>query len=98
MGVKVGPAAYQQMVQYVTKNCPQSRPYIDEILSSTGSKVIDPGKLTLEQKQEPQTLQKYFEAHYEDSCKIFDALEEAQLTVKPLRIAAKSPPTVKSWP
>ena len=86
MGVKVGPAAYQQMVQYVTRNCPQSRPYIDDILSSTGSKVIDPGKLTIEQKQEPETLRKYFEAHYEDLCKLFDAVEEAQLTVKPSKV------------
>ena len=86
MGVKVEPAAYQQMVQYVTRNCPQSRPYIDDILSSTGSKVIDPGKLTIEQKQETETLRKYFEAHYEDLCKLFDALEEAQLTVQPSKV------------
>ena len=39
MGVHVGPAAYQQMVQYVTRNCPQSRPYIDDILSSSGRNV-----------------------------------------------------------
>ena len=75
MGVKVGPAAYQQMVPYVTRNCLQSRPYIDDILSSTGSKVLNPGKLTIEQKQEPKTPRKYFEAHYEDLCKLFHALE-----------------------
>ena len=86
MGVKVGPAAYQQMVQYVTRNCPQSRPYIDEILSSSGRNVLEPDKLTIEQKQQPGTLKKYFEAHYEDLCKMFDALEEAQLTVKPSKV------------
>ena len=82
MGVKVGPAAYQQMVQYMTRNCQQSHHSFDDILSSTGSKVVDPGKLTIEQKQEPETLRTYSEAHYEDLCKLFDALEEAQLTVK----------------
>ena len=86
MGVKAGSAAYEQMVQYVTRNCSQSRPYIDDILSSTGSKVIDPGKLTMEQKQEPETLRKYFEAHYEDLCNLFDALQEAQLTAKPSKV------------
>ena len=86
MGVKVGPAAYRQMVQYVTRNCPQSRPYIEDILSSTGSKVIDPVKPTVEQKQEPETLRKYVEAHYKDFSKLFDALEEAQLTVKPSKV------------
>ena len=83
ISVKVGPAAYQQMVRYVTRNCPQSRPYIDDIFSSTGSKLIDPGKLTIEQKQEPETFRTYVEAHYEDLCKPFDALEEAQVTVMP---------------
>ena len=86
MGVKVWPAAYQQMVHYATRNCPQSRPYIDDILSSTGSKGIDPGKLTIEQKQEADTLRKYFDAHYEDLCKLCDALEEAQWTVKPSKV------------
>ena len=52
MGVKVGPAAYQRMVQYVTRNCPQSRPYIDDILSSSGCNVLEPDKLTIEHKQQ----------------------------------------------
>ena len=86
MGVKVGPAAYQQMVQYVTCNCPQSQPYIDDILSSSGRNVLEPDKLTIEQKQQPGTLRKYFEVHYEDLCKMFDALEEAQLAVKPSKV------------
>ena len=47
MGVIVGPAAYQQMVQYVTRNCPQSRPYIDDILSLSGRNVLEPDKLTI---------------------------------------------------
>ena len=86
MGVEVGPAAYQQMVQYVTRNCPQSQPYIDDILLSSGRNVLEADKHTIEQKQQPGTLRKYFEAHYEGLCKIFDALEEAQLTVKPSRV------------
>ena len=36
MGVKLGPAAFQEMVQHVTRKCPASRPYIDDILSSSG--------------------------------------------------------------
>ena len=86
MGVKVGPAAYQQMVQYVTRSCPQSRPYIDDILSSFGKAVMEPDKLTIEQKQEPVTLQEYFEPHHVDLCKLFDALKEEQLTVKPAKV------------
>ena len=86
MGVKVGPAAYQQMVQYVTRNCSRSRPYIDDILSSSGRNILEPDKLTIEQKQQTGTLKKYFEAHYEDLCEMFDALEEAQLTVKPSKV------------
>ena len=31
-------------------------------------------------------LKKYFEAHYEGLCKMFDALEQAQLTVKPSKV------------
>ena len=94
MGVKVGPAAYQEMVQYVTRNCPKSCPCIDDILSSTGSKVIDQDKLTIEQNDELQTLQKYFEARYEDLCKLLEALEKAQLTVKP----SKGPPVEAGSP
>ena len=86
MGVKVGPAAYQQMVQHVTCNCPQSRPYIDDILSSSGRNVLEPNKLTIEQKQQAGTLRKYLEAHNEDLCKMCDALEEAQLKVKPSKV------------
>ena len=86
MGVKVGPAAYQQIVQYMTRNCPQAGPYIDDILSSTGKVVLALDKLTIEEKQEPGTLRKYFEALYADLCKPFDALEEAQLLVKPAKV------------
>ena len=82
---KVGTAAYQQMGQYVTRNCPQSQPYNDDILWS-GRKVSEPNKLTIEQKQQPETLREYFGAHYEDLCKMFDALEEAQLGVKPSKV------------
>ena len=86
MGVKVGPGAYQRNVQYVICNCPQSGHYIDDILSSTGKAVLEPDKLTIEQKQEPGMLRKYFEPHYADLCKLFDTLEEAQLTVKPAKV------------
>ena len=86
MGGKVGPAAYQQIVQYVTRNCPQSQPYNDNILSSSGRNNLEPDKLTIEQKRQPGTPRKYFEAHYQDLCKMFDAREEAQLTVKPSKV------------
>ena len=83
MGVKVGPAAFQEMVQHVTRNCPSSKPYIDDIMSSNGKEILDPQKTTIAQKQEPEMLQKYFQAHAEKLCALFDALAEAQLTVKP---------------
>ena len=47
MGVKVGPAAYQQMVQYVARNCPLPRPYIDDILSLSGRNFLEPDKLKI---------------------------------------------------
>ena len=82
MGVKVGPAAYQEMVQHVTKKCPSSRPYIDDILSANGREELVPGKVTVSQKQEPEVLEKYFQKHYEDLLSLFEALERAMLTVK----------------
>ena len=83
MGVKVGPAAYQEMVQHVTKKCPSFRPYIDDILSANGREELVPGKVTVSQKQEPEVLEKYFQKHYEDLFSLFEALERAMLTVKP---------------
>ena len=83
MGVNVGPAVYQEMVQHVTRNCPSPQPYIDDIMSSNGKEILDPQKTTLAEKQEPQTLHKYFEAHTEKRCALFDALAATQLTVKP---------------
>ena len=83
MGIKVGPAAYQEMVQHITHNCPSSKPYIDDIMSSNGKETLDPGKTTLAEKQEPAMLRRYFEAHTEKRCTLFDALAAAQLTVKP---------------
>ena len=80
MGVKLGPAAYREMVQHVTRNCPSSEPYIDDIMSSNGKEILNPPKTTLAEKQEPQTLCKYFEAHTEKRCALFDALAAAQLT------------------
>ena len=83
MGVKVGPAAYQQMVQQITRNSPSSKPYIDDIPTSNGNEALDPGKTTLAEKQEPAMLCKYFEAHTEKRCTLFDALAAAQLAVEP---------------
>ena len=83
MGVKVSPAAFQEMVQHVTRNCPSSKPYIDDIMSSNGKEILGPQKTTIAQKQEPEMLQKYFQAHAEKLCALFDALAEPQLTVKP---------------
>ena len=83
MGVKVGPAAYQEMMQHVTHNCPSSKPYIDDIMLSNGKEILDPGKTTLAEKQEPAMLRRYFEAHTEKACTLFDALAAAQLTVRP---------------
>ena len=82
-GVKVGPAAYQEMEQHVTRNCPSYKPYIDDIMSSNGKETLDPRKNTSAEKQEPAMLRRYFEAHTEKLCTLFDALGAAQLTVKP---------------
>ena len=83
IGVKVGPAAFQELVQHVTRNCPSSKPYIDDILSSNGKEILNPQKTTIAEKQEQKMLQKNFQAHAEKLCALFDALAEAQLTVKP---------------
>ena len=72
MEVKVGPAANQEMVHHVTRNCPTSKPNIDDIMSSHGKEILDPGKTTLAEKQEPAMLCRYFEAHTETLCTFFD--------------------------
>ena len=38
MGVKEGPQAFQRMVAYCLKDSPDSRPYIDDVLTGTGKK------------------------------------------------------------
>ena len=82
MGVKVGPAAYQEMVQDVTRRCPAARPYIDDILASSGRESID-GAQTVADKQRPGILEKYFQKHFDEVWQLFEALEAAELTVKP---------------
>ena len=44
MGVRVGPAAFQETVQHVTRNCPSSKRYIDGIMSSNDKEILDPRK------------------------------------------------------
>ena len=46
MGVKVGPQAFQRMVAYCLKDCPDSRPYIDDVLTGTGKKYACQGQVT----------------------------------------------------
>ena len=83
MGVKVGPAAYQEIVQHMTRNCPSSKSYDDHIMSSNGKEILDPQKTTLAEKKEPHTLRNCFEAHTKTFCALFDVLAAAQLTAKP---------------
>ena len=52
-------------------------------MTSSGKEILDPQKTTIARKQEPEMPQKYFQAHAEKLCALFDALAEAQLTVKP---------------
>ena len=83
MGVKMAPAAYQDMVQHVTHNCPSSKPYIDDIMFPNENKILDPKKTTLAEGPERQTLRKYFDAPTKKLCALFDVLAAAELTVKP---------------
>ena len=39
MGVKVGPQHFQRLLAWVVRNCPFSGPYIDDVLTGTGSSV-----------------------------------------------------------
>ena len=41
MGVREGPVAFQEMVQHVTRSCPSSKPYIDDIMSTNGKEILD---------------------------------------------------------
>ena len=83
MGVKVGPAAYQELVQHLTRNCPSARPYIDVILNANGSEDLVPEATTIHDKQKPAVIEKYFDKHHDDVFQLLEALEKANLTVKP---------------
>ena len=39
LGVKVGPQVFQRLVASVVRNCPFSGPYINDVLTGTGSSV-----------------------------------------------------------
>ena len=88
MGVKVGPATFQEMVQHVTRKYPASTPYIDDILSLSGK-----GQLPTQQRdiplhvtmEDPVIRGGYIKQHYQDLVALFQALEEAKLTVKPTK-------------
>ena len=82
MGVKVGPAGYQEMVQHVVRHCPAARPYIDDILAATGRESLK-GAKSIHEKQRPEFIHEYYERHFRDNWTLFEALEEAELTVKP---------------
>ena len=82
MKVKVGPAEYEEMFQHVTRRCPAARPYIDDILASSGRESID-GAQTVADKQGPDTQEKYFQKHFDEVRQLFKALEAADLSVKP---------------
>ena len=83
MGVKVGPVGYQQMVQHITRNCPSSKPYIDNIMSPNKKEILDPQKTNLAEQREPRTLRKYFHAPTKKLCPLCDVLASAQITIKP---------------
>ena len=59
MGVMVGPAAFEEMVQHVTRHSPAPRQYIDDMLSSSGKKILEDDKvIPLHAKMKnPQTRQ-----------------------------------------
>ena len=82
MAVKVGPAAYQEMVQHVVQHGPAARLYIDKILAATGRESLK-GAKSIHDKQSPEFIHEYYEKHFRDVLMPFEALEEAELTVKP---------------
>ena len=85
-GVKVGIAAFQEMVRHVTRKCPASKPYIDDILSSSGKSQLPTQQrdIPLHVKMEdPVIREEYDKQHYQDLVALFQALEEAKLTVMP---------------
>ena len=81
MGVKVSPAAYQEMVRHVVRHCPAARPYIDDILAATGRESLK-GAKSIHKKKSPQFIHKYHHKRFRDVWTLFEALEEAELTVK----------------
>ena len=86
MGVKVGPAAFQEIVQHVTLKCLASRPYIDDILSSSGRSQLPTQQqdIPLPVKMEDPVIRGgYIKKHYQDLVALLQAPEEAKLTVKP---------------
>ena len=82
MGVKVGRAAYEEIVQHVVRHCPAARPYIDDILAATGRESLK-GAKSIHQKQSREFIHEYYVKHFQDVWTLFDSSEEAELTVKP---------------
>ena len=82
MGVNVGPAAYQQMVQHVVEHCPAARPYIHHILAATGRESLTRAKC-IHEKRSPELIHGYYEKRFQVVSRLFEPLEEAELTVKP---------------
>ena len=96
MGIKVGPQVFERMVQHVLRNCmPESGPYIDDVLSSTGKlppwqrekgKLMDSDAYCDSDPQPPDSVQEWdacFEHHCQICFRMFKAFADAGLTVKP---------------
>ena len=88
MGVKVGPQAFQRMVAYCLKDCPDSRPYIDDVLTGTGKKYACQGQVTDHRHiqhimKDPDKRQEYLQDHYAALHHLFTNLAKAKLYVKP---------------
>ena len=82
MVAKVGPAAYQEIVQHVVRHCPAQRLYIDDILAATGRESLK-GAKSMHEEQSREFVQEYSEKHFCDVWTLCEPLEEADLTVGP---------------
>ena len=88
MGVKVGPQAFQRMVAYCLKDCPATKPCIDDVLTGTGKKygyqgrVMDHNRIQSIMK-DPVACHEYLQDHFQGLYHLFSSSAKAKFYVKP---------------
>ena len=88
MGVTVGPEAFQRMLAYCLKGCPDSRPYIDDVSTGTGKEYACQGQVSHHRHiqhimKDPDKRQEFLQDHYDALHHLFTNLAKAKLYVKP---------------